>query len=95
MNDTRETIVHNDIDIPLIWPRFFPGDNVLSPSNGAIHSNIVRNVYWDGEFGGWLVVIGSIGIHECNFISESDIGKWEPHEDGLWSYLTKVGKKND
>jgi hypothetical protein len=107
MNDTRETMTKNltasrrpadnengeDIAPELRpAPRFKAGDEVIP----ALYPDRVMESsepYWDYEFSGWLISPGFIGVHECNFILESEREQWEPHADGLWSWWTRKDKE--
>lgn len=73
-------------------PRFSVGQEVLWRYRGSeLMRSSVKSTLWDREYGGWLVVTGSIGIHEQNFISATDYEnyEWEHHENGLWSWWTR------
>lgn len=104
MQDTRETLVWNlniervsadnecGEDIPenlRPQPRFKRGDVVLIPMYERPYE--VDEVYWDYEFGGWLVVLSGscIGVHESNFILAAEKDEWEPHKNRLWSWWTR------
>jgi len=89
MRNTQETYYSNAGEIPNGSPRFAQGDIVLFPSKQGIIEQVVRNVFWDGEFGGWLVCCYLIGIHEQNFVHLKEKDKWIPHENGLWSWWEK------
>jgi len=88
MKDTRETRYGWDSGKTAenTSPRFKVGDKVLIPHNGGLILREVLDVYWDKEFGGWLVCCCALGIHEQNFILESEKEDWVPHEHGLWSW---------
>lgn len=92
MNDTRETAYKQEIKEDNSKCRFKEGDKIsytiIDDGTGA---SIVRSVFFDEEFGGWLVVLagGCVGVHEQNFILESEKDLWEPHYYVLWSYWTK------
>lgn len=66
--------------------RFAEGDEVLFPFKGEVRRDAIHSVYWDDEFGGWLLALGCIGVHEQNFIPSTERDLWTPHEDGLWSW---------
>ncbi len=93
MKHTRETSYayfgYNKATDKNTSPRFKVGDKALVPYKGKVISQTVNNVFWDEEFGGWLVCCYLIGIHEQNFIHESERDDWIPHEDGLWSWWEK------
>jgi hypothetical protein len=103
MNDTRETLTcnltaprtaannENGEDIALELrpaPRFQENDGVI-PASHPDRVLCASRPFWDYEFGGWLIAPGLIGIHECNFILETERAEWEPHAEGLWSWWTR------
>lgn len=70
--------------------RFKIGDTIVTIRNGEIRKFVVENEpYWDREFGGWLLSRGLIGVHESNFVHESEFKEWEFHANNLWSWWTK------
>lgn len=89
MTDTRETAYDDAMTEENSKPRFAIGDVLLVPAFGEIREQTPHNVFWDKEFGGWLVCCGSIGVHEQVYILASERDQWEPHDDGLWSYWTR------
>jgi hypothetical protein len=94
MRDTRETQVREDVapeHRPA--PRFKAGDVVRIACKPELVIELDRDAYWDYEFGGWLVCPHLIGIHESNFVLESEVDQWEPHAgSGLWSWWTRKGQ---
>jgi hypothetical protein len=94
MKDTRETRYCPDSGKTEenTKPRFKPGDKVLIPHNGKLIEQIPRSVMWDQEFGGYLLFCHLIGVHEQNYIHESEKDQWISHEDGLWSWWERKGE---
>jgi hypothetical protein len=107
MNDTRDTMTarldaprapadnENGEDIMLDYrpaPRFNVGDKVIPAGYPDRVFTLVDASIWDYEFSGWLIFPGMIGVHECNFILESEREQWEPHADGLWSWWTRTAE---
>ena len=88
IKDTRETYYHSSSgkNENNTSPRFKVGDKLLTPYNGEIITQTPHKIVWDTEFGGWLVVCHLIGVHEQNYIHESEREDWIPHEDDLWSW---------
>lgn len=107
MLDTRETMVCNLTNLPRSKannefgenipkaqrpkPRFRKGQCIIHASNLDRVITLQSPPYWDYEFQGWLVAPGLIGVHECNFVLADEVTLWEPHNDGLWSWWTRVG----
>ena len=91
MQDTRETCysINDDKTKENTSPRFKPGDKLLIPHNDEIIPQVPHTIFWDKEFHGWLVCCNAIGVHEQNYILESEKDNWIPHEDGLWSWWEK------
>ena len=89
MKDTRETAYNKNITEQNSQCRFKVGDKVIISHNGEYVEQIPHAVYWDEEFGGWLLCCHLIGIHEQNYILASELDKWQHHEDGLWSWWEK------
>lgn len=94
MQDTRTTNIWHELGNKSMNTdnsrcRFNIGDKVLTPRNAKLLTMAIHTIFWDKSFGGWLVCPAGIGIHEQNFILESEHEQWEPHEDGLWSYWTR------
>jgi len=91
MHDTRKTYYHSYSEKTEnnTKPRFKPGDTVLLPYNGELIPQSPTSVMWDKEFGGWLLFCPMIGIHEQNYVLESQHDLWIPHENRLWSWWTK------
>jgi hypothetical protein len=67
-------------------PRFKKGDILLAAYALHMPFELEQNSFWDREFQGWLIAPGFCGVHESNFILESEKDDWVPHEDGLWSW---------
>jgi len=86
MRDTRETAYVKGATKKETRPRFNVGDHVLIPAFGEIKEQVPHSVFWDEEFGGWLLACAVIGVHEQNYILASERDFWEPHEEGLWSW---------
>lgn len=93
MNATYETAYVRGMTKQNSQPRFRVGDKVLIPYQGNIIERTVKSVFWDAEFGGWLVVCHSLGIHEQNYIPADERDMWEPHEDGLWSWWERKNQE--
>jgi len=91
MRDTRETYYTQDSGMTdkNTSPRFKVGDELLISHNGKLIPQTVRAIYWDKEFGGWLVCCHLVGVHEQNYIYKEERKNWIPHEDGLWSWWQK------
>ena len=89
MTDTRETAYIQAMTEDNSSPRFKVGDTLLIPALGEIREQVSHTIFWDKEFGGWLVCCGCIGVHEQNYILASERDLWTPEDDGLWSYWTK------
>ena len=90
MTDTRETAYIKGATEETTAPRFKIGDKLLIPAFGEIREQTPHAVFWDAEFGGWLLACAAIGVHEQNYILASERDMWEPHDDGLWSWWTRV-----
>ena len=86
MKDTRETAYRDGATEQTTTPRFKVGDHVLIPAFGQIREQVPHAIYWDSEFGGWMLACAIIGVHEQNYILASERDLWEPHDDGLWSW---------
>ena len=89
LQNTRETAYVEGAIEKNTRPRFKIGDVLLTPAFGQIREQIPHAVFWDKEFGGWLVACGTIGVHEQCYILASERDEWEPHDENLWSYWTR------
>ena len=87
MKDTRETAYRKRMTENNSQCRFRVGDKVLVEINGKIAEQVPHTIFWDKEFGGWMLACGHIGVHEQNFILVNERDQWTHHQaDGLWSW---------
>ncbi len=88
MENTKETFQKglDPATKPIGACRFIIGDRVFTPLRD--YPLEIAKITWDAEFGGWLLSVGGLLIHEQNFIHEDEQDMWQPHQDGLWSFWT-------